>query len=166
MRLIQDWAEAPGRTAPQSVRRPQHPGVLGDHVTGSPPFNRIGDPLQVVGRRLPQAGQPKHPGSRLALGATLVIRRGGQLVTDPGIRQQPGKPPVGQRHVFVLQASAIEQDGVAAARPKCRELVHDAGPRAYEAVLRRLAELRDRERRHLDAAGRQQCHRHRHLERA
>ena len=135
-------------------------------MASAAPFDGILDPLQVVGRRLPQAGQPEHPGGRLTLGATLVIRRGGQLVTDPGIRQQPGKAAIGQRHVFVLQASAIEQDGVAAARPKCRELVHDAGPRAYEAVLRRLAELRDRERRHLDAAGRQQCHRHRHLERA
>src|SRR5213075_1019691 len=48
VRCIEDWAEAPRRTAAQGVRRPQHPGILGDHVPSAVPLNRIGDPLQVV----------------------------------------------------------------------------------------------------------------------
>src|SRR5207248_5103344 len=48
VRRIEDWAEAPRRTAAQGVRRPQHPGILGDHVPSAVPLNRIGDPLQVV----------------------------------------------------------------------------------------------------------------------
>ena len=85
---------------------------------------------------------------------------------DPSIGQQPRQPSIGQRHILVLQAPAIEQDGVATACPQRGVLIHDAGPRANEAVFSSLAELRDRKRRHLDAAGGQQCHRHRHLERA
>ena len=87
-------------------------------------------------------------------------------MTDSGVRQQPGQPSVRQRHVLTLQAPAIEQNGVATASPQGRELVHDAGACADEIILGRLAELRDRQRRHLDPACRQQGHRQRHLERA
>ena len=135
-------------------------------MAGAPPFHGVGDPLQVSRRCLAQAAESEDTGGGLALGSTPVIGRGGQLVTNPGVRQQPGQPSIGQGDVLVLQAAAIEQDGVATARLQCRELVHHAGPRTNEVVLRRLAELRDRKRRHLNPACRQQCDRQRDLERA
>ncbi len=53
----------------------------------------------------------------------------------------------------MLERPAVEQYGVAPAGFQCRELIHDAGPRANEHVLGRLAQPGDIQRGHLDAPG-------------
>src|SRR5436189_304980 len=82
---------------------------------------------------IPAARRAERGSGGLTLAAPLVVRRGGQLMADPAVGEDPGEAAIGKRHLLVAHRAAIQQDGITASRLQCREWIHDPGVRADEA---------------------------------
>ena len=155
VRGIKNRPECAGVVPPQRRDGLQHAAVLADHMTGTAAVDRIVDTIEVILLGVTQAAHTQGSGCRLAFGAPLVIGRRRQLMMNAGVRQQPAVASVRKRHLLAGERPAIQQYGLARCGLERRELIHDAGPRADEAVFGRLAEQRNVERGHRHSTRRQ-----------
>ena len=116
-------------------------GVLGDHVAGAL-AQRVLQARQVLRARLPERLDPERRAGRLALGAALVVARGGEGVAGAGVERD--EPPVAEveRDRRRPRASGSRSAARAPARDSRRgELVEQAGLLADPLVLHPRAQL-------------------------